>query len=168
MQMPFQVLRHLEHGKWGTLGVHKVQAYPKARGRLKGQVPNFQVVPCAAKNYLKQEILGAPFCGGSLQIVGRTPRDIPAPFYTHFLRSFPGHEVHKLLSGVKTGGQSGWPDKLVPKKCLSVSDFHLGPHLNPVTINPVIRMSRLGPLFCPKNSEALSEQFRTESLPPLF
>ena len=41
-------------------------------------------------------------------------------------------------------------------------------HLNPVTINPVIRMSRLGPFFCPRDSELLSEQFRARSLQPLF
>ena len=41
-------------------------------------------------------------------------------------------------------------------------------HLNPVTINPVIRMSRLGPFFCPRNSELLSEQFRDRSLQPFF
>ena len=44
----------------------------------------------------------------------------------------------------------------------------LGPHLNPVTINPVIRISRLGPFFSPRDSEALSEQFRARSLQPLF
>ena len=43
----------------------------------------------------------------------------------------------------------------------------LGPHLNPVTINPVIRI-RLGPFFCPRDSEALSEQFQARSLQPLF
>ena len=43
-----------------------------------------------------------------------------------------------------------------------------GLHLNPLTINPVIRMSRLGPFFCPRDSEALSEQFRARSLQHLF
>ena len=31
-------------------------------------------------------------------------------------------------------------------------------HLNPIATNSVIRMSRLGPFFCPRDSELLSEQ----------
>ena len=34
--------------------------------------------------------------------------------------------------------------------------------------HPVIRMSRLGPVFCSRDSEVLSEQFRARSLQPLF
>ena len=34
--------------------------------------------------------------------------------------------------------------------------------------NPVICMARLGPYFCPRDSEALSEQFGARSLQPLF
>ena len=52
--------------------------------------------------------------------------------------------------------------KIIPLKYISVRTN--GPHLNPVTLKPVIHVSRLGPFFCPRDSKALSEQF----LHPLF
>ena len=53
--------------------------------------------------------------------------------------------------------------------------FFFGSHLlNPVTINPVIRMSCLGPVFCPRNSKAFPNSepgaynllFRSAECPP--
>ena len=60
-----------------------------------------------------------------------------------------------------------FPSAIVLQCCWLSVPYYPGPHLNPVTINPVIRMSCLGPFFCPRDSEALSEQFRSRSLQPL-
>ena len=56
----------------------------------------------------------------------------------------------------------------VTERSRTISSLNYGPHLNPVTINPIICMSHLGPFFCPRDSEALSEQFRAKGLQPCF
>ena len=80
-------------------------------------------------------------------------------------KDFKGSEGWKILDVLEFFGAS----KIPRKRRLAFTAITIaGPHLNPITINPVIRMSRLGPFFCPRDSEAQSEQFRARSLQPLF
>ena len=96
-----------------------------------------------------------------------------APFFlsplrrrgTHFWRAFLGSFLGSFWGFVLSQTPSRQP-------LFETSEFedwkHCWLHLNPVTINPVIRMSHLGPFFCPRDSELLSEQSRARSLQPLF
>ena len=43
-----------------------------------------------------------------------------------------------------------------------------GPQLNPVTVNPVIRMFCLGPFICPRDSEAFPSNSEPGAYNPLF
>ena len=50
----------------------------------------------------------------------------------------------------------------------SLQSSRFGPHLNPVTINPVIRMSCLGRFFCPRDSKACPSNSEPGAYNPLF